>query len=179
MNGERTNAGDVGSLKRPAHCVLEQAGSDAPTVPRTGNCETCKQHDRNRMTGEAFGQTLRCAIVLDLTDHECIVAYDVPIRGRNVGLRCLGLLILQGIAFEEAIQRFASAVEVIDLVTALQFFNAERPLRVAALEHTRFGKKPSQTGRWTGRRRERCLESLPLLSVEAETLAIGKRFLGA
>ncbi len=117
VNCERTDAGDIGGLQRSLHGILEQAGSEAFALPRGRNRQAGKEHDGNRMTGEALRQALRSGGILDLTEDERVVADYRLIRKGNVGLRGSRLLVLERITREKKVQRFPAAIELADIVT--------------------------------------------------------------
>jgi len=78
------------------------------------------------MAGQASGQTLMCGGIFDLANHQRVVAGDLIAGDSQIGLRRAGLLILECIAKEKAVERVAAAIEFIDLVTAFKLLNPER-----------------------------------------------------
>src|SRR3954453_19005708 len=77
------------------------------------------------MAGEAAGQALRRILVSDLADDERIEANDRLVRKREIGLRCVRLLVRQGEADEKAVELFAPAIEGIDRVIATELFDPQ------------------------------------------------------
>lgn len=126
VNRECTNAGDVRRLQRSLHGVLEQPGAEAFALPGCRNGETGEEHDGNRMTGEALGQTLGSGGIFDLADDKRIVANDGFTGEGDVGLRSPCLLVLERVAHEKPVESIPAAIEFIDLVAALQLLNPKR-----------------------------------------------------
>src|ERR1035438_3797581 len=62
----------------------------------------------------------------DLAHHERVIADHLLIGQGDIGLRCFGLLVLEGVAIEKAIQSLLAAIKIINLVAPLELFNSER-----------------------------------------------------
>jgi len=66
MNGECPDSRDFSSVQRALHGIFKKSRSERFALPRGCNCKPRKQHDRDRITSEAFGQALRGRVVFDL-----------------------------------------------------------------------------------------------------------------
>ena len=75
------------------------------------------------MSREPFSETLRRAVILDPRDHKRVEPYDLVADQRHVGLGGFGLLVLERVADQQAIQRVLPAIEPIDLMIAAQHFD--------------------------------------------------------
>ena len=164
VNRKGAYSRDIRSLKRTLHRVFEKSGAKSLALPCSRNRQTGKQHDRHRMTGEAFGQALRRIAVFNLPHHKGVVADNLLIRQSNIGLRRTRLLVLQGITDQKTIECTTTAINRIDWLTTMQLVDSEqKSLGAAVIEDTRF---PEKSGKARGRKR-RCIqrrqESLPLL----------------
>lgn len=125
VNGERTNPGDIRSLQRALHRVLEQPGAEAVALPGCRNSQPSQQHDGNGVTGKAFNHSRGCSGIFNLTDHQRIVANHSFTGDGNVGLRSFRLLVLERISNEKPVESLTPAIEFIHDVAALQLFNPE------------------------------------------------------
>jgi hypothetical protein len=125
VNSERANAGDVRGLQCSLHGVLEHAGAEALALPGYRARKTGEEHDGNRVTGEALGQTLRSRVILDLPDDQRIVAGDSIVAERDICLRSSCLLVLERVTNEKAVESFPATIESIDLVAALELLDLE------------------------------------------------------
>src|SRR3954467_10928755 len=125
MNDKGADAGNVSCLQGAAHGVLHETGAEPPALPVDAYRKTRQQHDRDRMAGKATGQALRRILVSDLANDERIEAHDRLVRKREIGLRCVRLLVWQGKADEKTVELLASAIEGIDRVIATELFNSQ------------------------------------------------------
>lgn len=75
------------------------------------------------MPGRAFRQSLRRICIFDLSNHERVKPNHLLLDEGNICGRGIRLLTLQGMADQEAVEVNLSAIEGLDVVTAVQLFN--------------------------------------------------------
>jgi hypothetical protein len=78
------------------------------------------------MAWHALDDALRGLQVSNLAGDDCVESDNVAITHGNIGLRGVCLLGLQSVAYEEAIKFQLAAVELLNAVSAMQFFDAKR-----------------------------------------------------
>lgn len=71
MNGERTDASNIGGLLGPKNGVAQQSCADAFARPLRAHAEARQQHDRNRMPGKPLCLRVRHVTIADLADDVC------------------------------------------------------------------------------------------------------------
>ncbi len=175
MNGKGADASNLRGLKSAQHGVFQKSGSKSLALPSCSNRKTSKQHNGNRMTGKPFGQSLGSIVVLNLPDHESVVASNLAVRKSYVGLRSTGLLVLKSKTNQEPIEWLTSTVECFNHVPAVKLFNPDRThLDPAPFEHAGLVEKLGKAWRRFRWSIQRSLKGLPLFSVEAESLTIGQ-----
>jgi hypothetical protein len=125
VDGEGANSGNVSRLKSAQHCVFEKTRPESLPLPWQSDGKTSQQHDRNRITSKPLGQAFVSAFVFNLPDDQRVIAGYFIVRQNQIRAGCACLLILQREAYEESIQRLTSAIECIDHVAAVEFFEPE------------------------------------------------------
>lgn len=68
------------------------------SLPAPGDGQAGQDHDRHRMAGEPFGQSLGRGFVFQLPDHKRMKPYNLVAGQRDVALRSPGHLALHGVA---------------------------------------------------------------------------------
>jgi hypothetical protein len=111
MHDQRPDSGNVGGLNRAQDRVFQQARADAFAVPIPVGGKTGEDHDWHGMLREALAKPWRRGGVADLADDKRVKANNVIARQRHIGLRGIGLLVLQGIADKETVERLGPAVK--------------------------------------------------------------------
>jgi hypothetical protein len=85
MNGERTNASNVGSCERSHHCVLEQSCGDPLSLPAAINGEPCNHHQGYWMACETLGKPFAGIRVGNAPHYERVIADHLALLDRNIG----------------------------------------------------------------------------------------------
>jgi hypothetical protein len=128
VNGERAYADDIRDLERAPERVEQQPGTDASALCAGVDGETREHQQRDRMAGHALDDALGSLRVLNLAGNDRVETGDLGAAHRDVGLRRIRLLGLQGMTYQEAIKLRLSAGELLDVVRAMQFFYMKRML---------------------------------------------------
>ena len=97
--------------------------------PRYPNRGARQQHDRNRVPREPLLQAFGRAVILYLADHQRVEPGDFRIRHCDVGPGGLGLLVLKRVTNQESVDGLLPAVEPVETVVSLQFFDPESHLK--------------------------------------------------
>ena len=116
-----------------------------------------------------------------MADNERVIADHRFTGKRNIGLRGSGLLVLNCVADQKPVERFAPAVEGFNRVPTLQFFDPKRRNHSGPLRSNTLGLLEEFRKAWRGLRRriERRLKLRPLFGVEPEPLTIRQRLFGS
>src|ERR1035437_2758726 len=125
MDGESPYARNIGGLQCAEHRVLHEPPTETFPLPVGCDGKAGQEHDGHGMPGETLFQALRRGGVFHLTHNQRVVTGDFRICQRHVCPRRAGLLVLECVADQEAVEHFASAVETFHRVSALKLFNAE------------------------------------------------------
>src|SRR5690349_13001902 len=125
MDCEGPYTGYSGGFQCPEHRILQKTGTKSFPLPLSGDRETSQQHDRDGAPDETLLQTLWGALMFHLADNQRVVTGHFRIRQRHVGRRGVGLLVLEGVADQKAIERFLAAVEMLHRVYALKLLNVK------------------------------------------------------
>src|SRR5713226_983455 len=125
MDCESSYAGYFSGLQCPKHRVFQETRAKPFSLPVRRDRETSQQHDRDWMPCQAFLQALRRAFMFHLADNQRVVTGNLRVRQRHVRLGGAGLLVLESVADQEAVERFASAVEAFYGVFTPKLLNVE------------------------------------------------------
>ena len=126
VNQERPHSDKIGDLQGAAHGIEQQSRPEPPALHCSVNRQTRQHEDRDRIARHSFGDAWRRVDVLHLADDERVKSDDLRTVEGDVGLRGIGLLRLQRVAIEEAIQVNLSTDERLDGMFAPEFFDTER-----------------------------------------------------
>src|SRR5439155_1231409 len=124
MGCKRANASDFRSLERAEHCIFQETRAEPFALAGRGGRETGQQHDRYGMPSPSFLQSFGRVVIVNLADHQRVIADNHLTRQGHVGLRGSGLLVLESVADQKTVERFASAIEAFERVIALELLYA-------------------------------------------------------
>ncbi len=116
--GERSHADHVGNLKRASQRIQKEARTDAPTLHLGMHGETREHEQRDRVARHSLGNARWRVRMTNLAGNDRIVADDITISHRDVGLRRVCLLGLQRVSNEKAIELGLPASEPFNGVLA-------------------------------------------------------------
>ena len=133
VNRKGANTDYVRDLKRAPECIQQQPGTDAAALCVDMNGEAREHQQRDRPTGHSLDDALRSLRVLNLAGDDGVEAGDLIAIHRDIGLRGIRLLGLQGVTYEEAIKLRLPAGELFDVMRAVQFFDMKQRLQGSLL----------------------------------------------
>jgi hypothetical protein len=70
MNGQGPEAGDLGGPQSALQDILEQARANSPARPHEGYGQTRQNHQRDRVVGHTFSESLGCIVEADIAEHQ-------------------------------------------------------------------------------------------------------------
>ncbi len=111
------------------------------------NSKVREHQERDRMAWHAFDDALSRLRVRSLARDDRIEAAYLAVGHGHVGLRRVGLLGLQRVTDEEAIQLRLPAGELLDGVSAMQFFDMKRTRHGSLLGSSTEGSRNSRSRR--------------------------------
>jgi len=125
MNCQRAHPDNIRNLHCTPQRVQEQAGTYPPPLPVAMHGQPRQDKKRYGMTGHAFDNALRRISVTDFPSHNRIVADNRLFAQADIGLRGIHLLGPERMTNEEPIKFRLAAGEILDLMSALQFFYSQ------------------------------------------------------
>jgi hypothetical protein len=116
--GERSHADHIGNLKRASERIQKEASTDAPTLHLGMNGKSREHEQRDRVARHSLRDARWRVSMENLAGNDRMVADDITVSHRDVGLRRVCLLRLQRVSNEKAIELGLPASEPFDGVRA-------------------------------------------------------------
>lgn len=123
MNNDRADTGNIGSLKRSGKSIMQQGRSQSFPFGPVVDSESGEQHHRNRVAGQSFHHSGGRLRVGNGSHCQAVIADDLFVSQRNIGLRAAGRLAVQGKTGNETIEIIMATVKIFDYVNAIKLLN--------------------------------------------------------
>ena len=123
VDRKRADTGDGAGLHRTLHCVFTQPNPDALPLPGDANGKPGRQHDRHGMMRQSSGESFWRFIVGNIANRQRVIADNRVIGDGDVGLRSIGLLVLEGISNQKAVEQLLTTIEVVKSMTGCKMFD--------------------------------------------------------
>ena len=112
LDKDRTNAGDVGGLKRTQDGIPQQPPANLFPLMTKIHGQSGQNHHRNGMPRQTLPNALGRGIVIHRPNGQAVIADYPPPLTNHKGLCCIGPLILPGIALQPVVQYGMTAIEI-------------------------------------------------------------------
>ena len=123
MNNDRADTGNLGSLKSSGKGIMQQGRSQSFPFGPVVDGEPGEQHHRNRVAGQTFHHSGGRLGVSNGSHCQAVIADDLFVSQRDIGLRAAGRLVVQGKTGNETIEIIMATVKILDQVSATKLLD--------------------------------------------------------